>query len=288
MTTTPAPNAEHIQVWEEIIAPKFERFRAVFVASADAHSRVAFERLSPRRGERVLDIGCGFGETSIDLARRVGPQGRVLAIDPCRRFLEVARADGAAAGVKNVIFEQADAQTRGFEPEFDFLFSRFGLMFFANPVAALRNQLGALRPGKTLLTKTRRPIEDHTRLALPKQIALRHVPPPDDSAPSGGPGPFSMASPDTVRTVFGSAGFANLTLTRVDVDMQVGRTVEEAIEAQLQLGPAGEVMRVGGALAEAKRPQVVAELKAALAQFQRKEGIFMPSSSWCITGNRPA
>jgi SAM-dependent methyltransferase len=278
----PGPNAEHIRIWNEILVPKLVRFRDVFVTAAQAHSSVALASSPPGPGERVLDVGCGFGETSIDLARQVGPSGAVVGIDCCEPLLQVGQADALAAGVGNVTFLCADAQVHPFEPSFDLCFSRFGLMFFQSPVVALRNLRGALRPGGRVLAITWRVIEDNPWVHVPKQIARRHLPPPADSAPTCGPGPFSMADPDTVGSIFAAAGFIGLELTRIDAEVLVGRTIDEALSFQLALGPAGEIVREAGELGAERRPAIEADLRAEIERCQGPAGVHMGSSSWAI------
>jgi len=133
------PNADSIAVWNEILVPKFKKFRDVFVAGAASHSTPALDAHGPREGDRALDLGCGFGETSIDLARRVGAKGSVVGFDCCEAFLDTGRQDARAAKVDNVEWVQGDAQTHAFGGSFDYVFARFGTMFFASPVAAMRN-----------------------------------------------------------------------------------------------------------------------------------------------------
>ena len=276
------PNDDAIRVWNEIIFPKYQRFRPVFVTNAEKHSRAALELHPVRAGERVLDVGCGFGETSIDLARRVGPKGSVVGSDCVTRMLEVARADAKAAGVGNVEFVECDAATHDFG-QFDFVFSRFGTMFFNFPVPALRNLRAAVRPGGRFLMITWRPIDDNPWAAVPKAIARKHLPPPPDDGQKCGPGPFSMANPEMVAEQMKGAGFADPKFERIDIDFLLGRTEDEALAIQLALGPAGEIVREAGDLGVEKRPAVEADLRKALQPYRTEAGIVMPSSSWCIT-----
>ena len=153
-----SPNAEQIALWNDILVAKFTRFRGAFVASAAAHSDIAFQRHPVSAGLRVLDVGCGFGETTIALGRAVGARGAVVGVDACDSFLAVAREESCGAGLGHVTFRRADAQIEAFEPTFDLCFSRFGTTFFEDPVAAHANLRGALRPGGRLL---------HDRLAPP-------------------------------------------------------------------------------------------------------------------------
>jgi ubiquinone/menaquinone biosynthesis C-methylase UbiE len=277
-----------IEVWNEIIAPKYIRFRHILVDGLAAHGKTALAKKGPQRGERVLDIGCGLGDSTIHMGSMVGPEGRAVGIDCCDPFLEFGRKDAAAAKASNVSFENADAASKRFEPAFDFCFSRFGTMFFASPVAAMRNVRTSLRPGGRLLMVVWRTLDDNEWMALPKRIALKHLPPPDDQAPNCGPGPFSMASRDVVTDILTAAGFTDIELERHDAKVLVGNTVDDAIDFQLAMGPAGEIVREAGPLGEAKRPAVVDELRESIAPFMTDAGVVMVSSSWAVSARNPA
>ena len=276
------PNDDAIRVWNEIIFPKLHRFRTTFVTGAEKHSRVALERHPVRAGQRVLDVGCGFGETSIDLARRVGPSGSVVGTDCVTQMLDIARADAKAAGVNNVEFLEADAATHDFGT-FDYVFSRFGTMFFNLPVPALRNLRKAVRPGGQFLMIVWRATDENPWAAIPKAVARRFLPPPPDDGQKCGPGPFSMADQEMVAAQMRSAGFTDPQFERIDTQFLVGANEDEALGIQLSLGPAGEIVREAGDLGVEKRPAIEAELRKAIQPYRTAEGIVMPSSSWCIT-----
>ena len=283
MDAVASPNAEHIAVWNEILVPKFKRFRRVLVDGLGAHSRLALKRVPPRAGERVLDVGCGFGETSTELARAVGPKGSVLGIDVCEDFLEIARADAAAVGLTSVTFQVADAQTARFPTRFDLCFSRFGTMFFQNPAAALGNLRRAVSPGGRLMMLVWRRLDDNEWAALPKQIVRAHLPPPSEEAASCGPGPFSMGAPDTVRAILGAGGWQDIQLQPIDAAMTIGDTVDEAIAFALALGPAGEVVREAGELGQTKRRGIEDALRAQFERHLTDRGVLLGAGSWCVT-----
>ncbi len=285
----PTPSEDLCQFWNEVLEPKFIRYRHVLVDGLGRHSEAIFPKLTVGAGDHVLDVGCGFGDTALQLARRVGPDGCVIGVDCGAGFIDIARRDAAAAGVENLAFQVADAQTAPFEPKFDHVFSRFGTMFFANPVQALRNLRSALVPGGALTMIVWRTIDDNPWLKLAKDVALEHLPPPPEDGPSCGPGPFSMANEEMVTAQLRSAGFVDpIAFERVDAPIRVGLDVEDAIGFQLALGPAGEVWRLAGEIAEARRAQVRAALADALAPFASPDGVFIGSSSWMITARAPA
>jgi SAM-dependent methyltransferase len=274
--------------WNDVMVPKFERFRDVMLDGLSYHSRVPLERLALPAGTRALDVGCGWGDTAIEIARKVGPTGKVLGLDCCDAFLENGRRDAAAAGLANVRFVAADVQTYRYEREFDFCFSRFGMMFFASPVAAMRNVRSALVPGATLMFITWRALDDNPWVAIPKAVALRFLPPPGDNARTCGPGPFSMADPDVVRAQLAAAGFTDVAFERVDGPVMVGRDVDQALDLQMTIGPAGEIVREAGALAEKRRDEIEAALRDELAGHTGDDGrVWMQSSSWTITARNP-
>ena len=286
MSVSPSPNAEHIEFWNDVLYEPFLRFRELFVTMGDAHSRGPLDRLGLKAGDGVLDVGCGFGETTLQIAERVRPGGRALGTDCCEPFLEIARRDAAAAGLDNAEFAAVDAQTADFEPEFDFAFARFGTMFFQNPTAGMRNIGSALKPGGRLLMIVWRPLETNKSMSFAKEIVERYVPPPPDEAPNCGPGPFSMADPTVVETILRIAGYVEIGFEQTDVLAKVGRTVEEAMSFQLSLGPAAAIFREGGELADRMRPAIEAEMREVLQQHERGDGVYMATSSWAVTARR--
>jgi ubiquinone/menaquinone biosynthesis C-methylase UbiE len=128
-------NAEHIGCWSNIVAPKYTHFRHVVAGGMGAHSDAALERFRPAEGSRVLDVGCGMGESTAALARCVGPSGAVVGIDGVPSFLDIARREAAERKLSQVTYLEGDAQVHSFDAQFDYVFSRFGTMFFQSPVA---------------------------------------------------------------------------------------------------------------------------------------------------------
>ena len=278
---------EFVDFWNEILVPKFRRYRHILVDGLTHHSAQVLPSLDVRPGDRVLDVGCGFGDTAIALARRVAPTGSVLGIDCCEAFLEDARTDVATAGVDNLAFIEGDAQAYPFEPEFDFCFSRFGTQFFENPVAGLKNMRRALKPGGRMTMIVWRTIDDNPWLGTPKEIVIRYLPPPGEDARSCGPGPFSMADQEMVKKQLEIAGYDDIAFERIDAPLMVGNNAEDAVGFQLALGPAGEVYREAGDEAERRRDEIDQALRAELAKHQTDEGIVMASSSWKISARNP-
>lgn len=281
------PPSEFVQFWNEILVPKFVRYKHVLVGGLGQHSAAIFPKLEVNEGERVMDAGAGFGDTAIMLANRVGPAGQVTAIDCCDAFLDYGRKDAAAAGVTNVSFVEADIQFTPFRPEYDLVFSRFGTMFFENPVAAMRNMRKALKPGGRFTMIVWRDMADNPWLGAAKAIALEHLPQPGADARTCGPGPFSMADQELVTAQMSASGFTDIHFERVDAPVRMGDSIEDAIGFQLALGPAGEVYREAGDKAAAKHDALVADLTRLLEPHSTGDGVFMASSSWVVSARNP-
>ena len=280
-------NDAYTTFWNDVLVPKFERYRNIMLDGLSYHSAVPLSRLDLPAGSDVVDVGCGWGDTAIALARMVGPEGNVVGLDCCDTFLAHGRRDAAAAGLTNVRFVAADVQTYPFDAEFDLCFSRFGMMFFANPVVAMRNVRKALKPGGTLLFITWRALDENPFLAMPKAVVSEFLPPPGENAQTCGPGPFSMANPDVVSAQLTAAGFTDFSFERVDGPVMIGRDVDQAVEFQLALGPAGEIVREAGPLAEERRDAIDAALRRELSRHARNDGVWMESSSWTIRARNP-
>jgi len=279
--------SQYVDFWNDVLVPKFVRWRHILVDGLTLHSAKVFPSLTVRPGDKVVDAGCGFGDTAMQLARLVGPTGSVLAIDCCDGFLEYGRRDAKAAGLKNVTFLEADVQTYPFKPEYDFCFSRFGTQFFENPVAGLRNMRKSLKPGGTMTMIVWRGIKDNPWLGFAKQIVLEYLPPPGDNAQTCGPGPFSMADTGVVTKQLEIAGYRDIQFEQIDAQVFVGKDLDDAVGFQLAIGPAGEVYREAGKQAEQRHDEIANRLKAEFAKYQRPNGIIMDSSSWKVTAKNP-
>jgi ubiquinone/menaquinone biosynthesis C-methylase UbiE len=285
--TAQQPRNEYVEFWNDTLAEKFERFREILMNGLSYHSRVPLDKLSVKPGARVLDVGCGWGDTTLELARKTGPNGLVIGLDCVDQFMDYGRGAAQAAGLDNVQFIDADVQTYPFESEYDLCFSRFGMMFFENPVAAMRNIRKALRPGGDLMFVVWRSSADNPWLSVAKKVVLDFLPPPGEDARTCGPGPFSMSEPEVVSKQLEIAGFEAIEFERCDGPVVVGDSPENAMQFQLALGPAGEVFREAGEEAERRRGEIEEALRKVLAPYEDNGHIIMPSSSWTITAKRP-
>ena len=282
------PNAETIQAWDGPLYDRFERFRALVTTGLGAHGEAALDLFPPAAGQRVLDIGCGFGDTTLRIASMVGPNGEVAGVDVAPRFIETARREAREASAANVRFALADVQTDALGGPYDLAFSRFGTMFFANPVAALRNVRSALAPGATLVMVVWRRRIDNDWLYRAQTIVEGIVSRPEEyDEPTCGPGPFSMADADTTSEVLERAGFSEICLRRCDLPILIGRDIDEAIELVTALGPAGEILRLAGDRAAHLHEQVRSALLAGMADFEDREGVRAPSSTWIVSAVAP-
>ena len=277
-------NAEAIAAWDGPLYDRFVRFREIVTTGLGAHGEAALELVPPRTGQRVLGVGCGFGDTTQRIAELVGPTGEAMGVDAAARFIETARAEAAEAGVANARFEVADVQTTSFDERFDLAFSRMGTMFFANPVPAMRNVRQALVPGGRLVMVVWRRRIDNEWLYRAQEIVEGIVPRPDEyEEPTCGPGPFSMADADTTSAILLGAGFADVSLRRCDIPIVIGRDLDEAVDLVMAMGPAGEILRLAGDRAAHLHGQVDAALREGLAEFAGPDGVRAPASTWIVT-----
>lgn len=284
----PGPNAEAIQAWDGPLFDRFVRFREIVTTGLGAHGEAALELVPPQPGQRVLDIGCGFGDTTQRIAGLVGPEGEAVGVDAAARFIETARAEAEAGGVSNARFLVADVQGATFEDRFDLAFSRMGTMFFLSPVAAFRNVRAALEPGGRLVMVVWRRREDNDWVYRAQTIVERIVPRPEEyDEPTCGPGPFSMANADTTTDVLARAGFEQISLRRCDIPILIGHDLEEAIALVTAIGPAGEILRLAGDRAAHLHGEVHDALRGGLGEFESEDGVRAPSSTWIVTASAP-
>jgi ubiquinone/menaquinone biosynthesis C-methylase UbiE len=288
MTQQAASNDEFIGCWNEILTPKWLRFRHLLSGNGKLHSDVALRRFGIRAGNRVLDFGCGFGETCLELGRLVGPTGEVLGLDCTSAFLEIANRERDEAGLANVRYELGDAQSHPLPGgHFDVAFARFGVMFFESAVRALRNVHRALVPGGKVCLIVWRGIDHNPAWGAAKAVVREFLPPPGPAARTCGPGPFSWADEETDREMLAAGGFKEVEVfERNDLDMCVGRTIDEAIDYQILVGPSGEIVREAGDEGKRRLPEIRAKLTELFRPNLREDGVYLPSSTWTIVARK--
>ncbi len=284
-------NEEAVRAWDTVLYERWKRNRAVFVGALDEVTDELLERFPPPAGGRCLDVGCGFGETTQRLAAIVGPDGFALGSDSSPRFVEDARSEAAEAGVENVAFEVADAQTADWEPEYDYAFSRMGTQFFAAPVPAMRAVRGALKPGGRLAKicwcrKDESPIWAETERVVQRFLSR----PEEYEADTCGPGPFSLGNPETCRGILEAAGFEEVELHRRDFDYFMGADMEEALDSLLAIGPGAELIRLNGSYGESRRPEIATAVAEHYRDrdWQRPDGSIVGRASvWLVAAANP-
>jgi ubiquinone/menaquinone biosynthesis C-methylase UbiE len=285
----PGANAEAIQAWDGPLFDRFVKFRHIVTTGLGAHGDEALRLNPPEEGQRYLDVGCGFGDTTQQIAALVGPDGEAAGVDAAQNFIEAATREADEAGVPNARFFVADVQTDPLGGPYDAAFSRMGTMFFLSPVAALRNVRESLVPGGQLTMVVWRRREDNHWLYRAQQIVEEIVQKPEEyDEPTCGPGPFSMANADTVTDQLTHAGWENISLRRCDIEILSGNDIDEAIDLVMSIGPAGEILRLQGDRAAPLVPKVEAALREGLVEFQRVDGtIWAMASTWIVTATAP-
>lgn len=282
-------NAEATEAWNGPLFEVWIEYRGLVAEGTAPHGEAALAANPPRAGDRVLDIGCGLGDTTARLAGLVGPAGHVHGTDVAERMIGTATEEAAEAGIGNASFAVCDVERTKFEQSFDYAFSRMGTMFFANPVAALRNVREALSPGGLLNMVVWRRKLDNEWVHSAELVVADYLSEPEESeAPRCGPGPFSMADADTVSELLKHAGFERIRLARQDLPYKIGDDLEQAVAFNMALGPAAEVLRMWGERASQIRPAIAAALREALAEYVVAGGaVIAPSSTWAVTARAP-
>ena len=281
-------NLEATEAWNGPLFDIWQDFQAIVVGNAKAHGDAALVDHHPESGDRVLDIGCGLGDSTMQLAELVGPRGHAHGVDVSERMIAGAREDAEQTARESVSFEAVDVQAARFADTYDYAFGRFGTMFFANPVVALRNVRQALRPGGRLNVVVWRRKLDNDWLYRAETIVEPFLERPEQSdEPTCGPGPFSMANADTVTDVLKHAGFADIQLKRQDLLIRIGDDLEHAVDLVMSIGPAGEVLRLWGDRADEIRPKVRAVLLEGMADMARDDGVHADSSTWAVRAVAP-
>jgi ubiquinone/menaquinone biosynthesis C-methylase UbiE len=287
--TVAAENEEATEAWSGVLFDRFVEFRDLIVYGLALHGEAAMKQYPPKPGDRVLDIGCGFGDTTQDLAKLIGPEAEAVGVDVSEPFIEASIAEAKEAGVENVDFLAGDVQVMELPGTFDYVFSRMGVMFFANPVQALRNIRSAMNPGGHFCAVVWRRKLDNEWVHRSEQIVEQYLEEPEETdEPTCGPGPFSMANADTVSEQMIIAGFEEPTFTRCDLPIKIGHDLEHAVRFNMALGPAAEVIRLVGDEAEKIRPKLEKEIGEALTDFHGPDGVQAPASTWIISARAGA
>jgi SAM-dependent methyltransferase len=278
------PNADQIAFWNGPGGESWAGRQEVQDRILEPIASLTIDRAAVVSGERVVDIGCGCGGTTIELARRVGGTGRVLGLDVSAPML--ARAAERVRPGLAIEFVRADATVHELPRDsFDLLFSRFGVMFFAEPARAFANLRSGLRSGGRLCFACWRAPEVNPWLMLPLKAAYEHVPPLPQVGPDD-PGPFSLARPERVRAILEEAGFASAAIEPSDLELDVsnGGGLEAAVANALELGPARRAL-VGHSPETARA--VAGSIRRTLASYQRAETVPLAAAMWIVSAGNP-
>ena len=276
-------NREQIDFWngprgESWVAdqPLRDRSLAPFGDAALALARAS-------RGERVVDVGCGCGATSLALAEAVGPAGSVLGVDLSGPMLARARERGRA--LPQLRFEQVDAATFAFDGQATLLYSRFGVMFFDDPPSAFENLRRALSPGGRIAFACWRGLPENDWLSVPLQAVRAVVAQASAQLAPDAPGPLAFADPTRVRGILEGAGFDDISLTPVDREMPLGegRGVDAAAAEAITLGPAARLLL---GVDDATRVRALAAVASALAPLERGGAVRLSASAWVVSARR--
>jgi SAM-dependent methyltransferase len=275
--SAPIANAKMAEAWDGDEGEHWAAHAERYERAGRRHWQRFLDRVPIPPSAAVLDVGCGTGEATCDVAG-IATSGSVLGVDLSSRMLERARATAAARGLTNVRFERADAQVHPFpEAAFDLAISSFGAMFFADPTAAFANIGRTLRPGGRLALMTWRELARNEWLtAIRAALAVgRSLPEP----PTGAPGPFGLAEADRVRGVLGAAGFVDVDLSEMRESMHLGTDAEDAFSFLRNFGIAKGLT---SDLDEPTRERALEALHRTLVEHQTDEGVLFDSSVWLI------
>ena len=279
----PSPNAAQVDYWNTAAGVTWARHHDQLDRQIAPLGAEALRALAPAAGERVLDIGCGCGHTTLDIAARVGPQGTVTGIDVSAPMLEIARRRPMPSAAGRVEFLQADAQVAQLgHGLFDAAYSRFGVMFFADPVAAFANVRRALRSGGRLGFVCWRPLAVNPWLSEPLEAARPLLPPLAPPDP-GAPGPFAFADQGRVRAILGDAGYADVEIRAFGAEIGAG-DLDESLQLTLRVGPLGAALRENPSCEDC----LAGPVRAVLARHLTRRGVMMPASVWIVSARSAA
>jgi SAM-dependent methyltransferase len=273
-------NAPQITFWNGPAGDKWARLDDIQDEILEAVGLAAMDACDIRPGHSVLDVGCGSGTTTLEIAHRVGGKGRVVGIDISTPLLDVGRARLYAQQIGRVTLENRDAATFPFETEtFDRVYSRFGVMFFVDPIAAFVNIRNGMKAGGRFVFVCWQKLNKNPWMEIPLRIALQHLPPPPPPEP-GAPGPLAFADPKTVRRILSSAGFEGLVIEPLEASFAFGPDVPTAVDRLIQMGPASRLL--SKASSEDAIAKVSNELGNAIADFRTDSGVEIGGATWIV------
>lgn len=282
----PDDNSEQIAEWNGVLGQRWVAMQKEIDSIVVPFGDAALMAAMPRSGERVLDIGCGCGGTSIEIARIVGATGEVLGIDVSQPMLEVARSRAALAQCANLAFRDGDASEVGLPANMDLLFSRFGVMFFSQPIAAFSHLLKSLRAGGRCVFVCWRAPRDNAWAMTPLSAARKAMDITPAPADPDAPGPFAFADEERLRTILSGAGFGEIRMRRFDAALSLGETPRAAAENAARMGPVSRLVEEVGV---EHLPVILDAVERSLASLAAPSGhVSLNGSTWVVSTTRPA
>ena len=281
-----ADNSEQIAEWNGALGERWVAMRQEIDRLVVPFGNAALKAAAPQPGERAIDIGCGCGDTAIEMARMVGASGAVLGIDVSQPMLAVARSRAALANCAHVAFREGDASEAELPANTDLLFSRFGVMFFSQPAPAFSHMRKSLRAGGRCVFVCWRTPRDNPWAMTPlsaARAAMGITPAPADP---DAPGPFAFADEQRLRTILSDAGFGDVDVQRFDAAISLGAAPRSAAESVVQVGPVSRLVREVGA---EHLPIILDAVERALAPLAAPDGgVSLNGSTWIASATNPA
>jgi SAM-dependent methyltransferase len=275
-------NNDMNKYWNGDGGHKWLRFQTRTDASLKHFGHEVMTAAAISTGESVIDIGCGCGDTSFDISNRVGSDGHVQGIDVSEPLLTRAKARAQFTNENNITFCHNDVQTYHFESSvFDVVFSRFGVMFFDDPVAAFTNIRKTLKPGGRLAFICWQPAKENEWISLPLDVVKNHISIPAPPEP-GQPGPFSFSNKNRVIHILGEADFKEILIEKFTSPLNVGADLDEAVKFLTHMGPTSEAMSQPG-VKDINKFHIKTELRKRLKPYKTENGIILGAATWIVT-----
>lgn len=282
----PPDNSEQIAEWNGALGQRWVAMQREIDRIVVPFGDAALKAAAPQPGERVIDIGCGCGDTSVEIARIVGEAGAVLGIDVSQPMLEVARSRGALANLARLSFRDGDASEAELPANTDLLFSRFGVMFFSQPSQAFRHLRRSLRTGGRCVFVCWRAPRDNAWAMAPLSAARTAMGVTPAPADPDAPGPFAFADEERLRAILSGAGFAGIDVQRFDAAIILGATPRSAAESAVQIGPVSRFARELGA---EHLPIILDAVERTFIQLAAPDGrVSLNGSTWIASATNPA
>jgi SAM-dependent methyltransferase len=283
---TASANAAQAEYWNSAPAQTWINCQAALDQRLAPLTELLMARSGVRSGECVVDIGCGTGTTTLQLAASVGAHGSVLAIDLSEPLLALARRRCLEASHANVRLIRGDAQTHRFERGcHDLVISRFGVMFFDEPVGAFRNLAGALRSRGRLAFACWGPLDANPWFSLPLQAGIERLGPPEPR-PLRAPGPLALSEPDYIDDILSAAGFADVLVERTETWLPGAPSAREEAELAGQVGLLARLLRERAA-DESTRADLISDLTRRFAPYLTADGVRLPALVHLVTATAP-